>query len=29
MQSNCHTFSWVIDPMGAGMLQRPLLLAYH
>jgi hypothetical protein len=27
MQSNRHTFNWDIDPMGAGVLQRPLLLA--
>jgi hypothetical protein len=29
MQSNRHMFSWAINPMGAGVLQRPLLLAYH
>ena len=29
MQSIRHTFSWAINPMGAGVLQRPLLLAHH
>ena len=29
MQSNRHMFNWAIIPMGAGVLQRPLLLARH
>jgi hypothetical protein len=29
MQSNRHTFNWDVNPMGAGVLQRPFLLARH
>jgi hypothetical protein len=29
MQSDRHTFNWEFIPMGAGVLQRPLLLARH
>jgi hypothetical protein len=29
MQSTRHTFNWAIEPMGAGVFRRPLLLARH